>query len=148
LLFLHADTLLPDRFDKRVRDTLKDTGVTAGAFRLRIDSPAPSLRLIEAAVNLRSHWLGMPYGDQAIFIRANEFHALGGFSTIPIMEDFELMRQLRRRGRVAIAPAHVNTSARRWQRLGPWRTTWSNQMVIAGYCLGVSPERLAQWYGR
>jgi hypothetical protein len=102
--------------------------------------------VIEAAVNLRSRWLKMPYGDQAIFLPADEFYRVGGFPELPIMEDFELVRRLRRRGRIAMAPDAVVTSARRWQSVGPWRTTWINQRVVMGYYLGVSPERLARWY--
>ena len=57
-----------------------------------------------------------------------------------------MLRRLRRRGRIAILPVPVSTSARRWLELGPWRTTWINQKVIAGYYLGVQPDRLARWY--
>ena len=88
----------------------------------------------------------MPYGDQAIFMPADVFYRAGGIPELPIMEDFELARRLRRRGRIAIASAPVVTSGRRWQSLGPCRTTWINQKLILGYYLGVPPERLARWY--
>ena len=90
----------------------------------------------------------MPYGDQALFLKAETFRSVGGFPELPIMEDFELVRRLRRRGRIAVADAAVTTSARRWDALGALRATWTNQMVIVGYYLGVSPERLARWYCR
>ncbi len=145
LLFLHADTRLPERFDQRIRRAL-DPPTTppasgypavpvAGAFRLHIDGPQRALRLIEWGANFRSRHLQMPYGDQALFLRAETFHAIGGFPDLPIMEDFELVRRLRRLGRIAILPVSVSTSARRWQVLGPWRTTWMNQKAIAGYYL-------------
>jgi rSAM/selenodomain-associated transferase 2 len=146
LLFLHADTQLPDRFDEYVRQTLASPNVVAGAFRLRIDGPRPAFRLIEWAVNLRSRYLQMPYGDQAIFLRTDTFHQLGGFPELPIMEDFELVRRLRRLGKIAIVAAPATTSARRWEQLGPWRTTLINQQVILGYHLGVSPQTLSRWY--
>lgn len=146
LLFLHADTRLPNEFGDHVRQALSRPGVVAGAFPLRVDAPLWTLRVIESAVNLRSRWLGMPYGDQAIFLPADEFYRVGAFPELPIMEDFELVRRLRRRGRIATAPAPVITSARRWQSVGPWRTTWINQRVVLGYHLGISPERLAGWY--
>lgn len=146
LLFLHADTQLPSRFDEHVRRTLDQPNVVAGAFRLRIDGPRRAFRLIEAVVNLRSRCLQMPYGDQAIFLRADTFHRLGGFPALPIMEDFEFIRRLRRRGRIAIVPVSATTSARRWELLGPWQTSWINQQVILGYYLGVSPEKLSRWY--
>ena len=154
LLFLHADTRLPERFDKRVRREFEQPRITrrgetvAGAFALCIDSPQRMLRLIEWGANFRSHHLQMPYGDQALFLKAETFRSVGGFPELPIMEDFELVRRLRRRGRIALADAAVTTSAHRWSALGPLRTTWTNQMVILGYYLGISPERLAGWYCR
>lgn len=148
LLFLHADTRLPPAFDSAVRAILQEPGVVGGAFRLRIDAPGMSLRLIELAVGIRSHRFQMPYGDQGIFVAKETFQELDGFPTLPIMEDFEFVRRLRRRGRIRIAPLPVTTSGRRWQELGPWRATWINQKVILGYYLGVSPERLAIWYAR
>ena len=118
----------------------------AGAFRLQIDGAGRWLRLIERVANLRARYLHMPYGDQAVFLRRETFESLGGFADLPIMEDYELSRRLRRRGRIELADASAVTSARRWQTLGPWRTTWINQMIVLGYHLGVSPERLARWY--
>jgi rSAM/selenodomain-associated transferase 2 len=152
LLFLHADTRLPERFDEQVRRALDQRRTTlravpvAGAFRLRIDGPQRSLRLIEWGANFRSRHLQMPYGDQALFLKAETFRTIGGFRELPIMDDFEMVRRLRRLGRIAILPSPVATSARRWQAIGPWRTMWINQEVIAGYYLGVQPDRLAQWY--
>ena len=146
LLFLHADTRLPPGFDSTVLSALQKPGIVAGAFRLRIGGPGWSLRAIERAVAIRSRLLQMPYGDQGLFVRNETFHQLGGFSELPVMEDFEFVRRLRRRGEIWIASLPVTTSGRRWQELGPWRTTWINQKVILGYHLGVSPERLAAWY--
>ncbi len=146
LIFLHADTRLPERFEERVRELLARRAVVAGAFRLRIDGTRRAFRLIEWMVNLRSRWLQMPYGDQAIFLRAETFRRWGGFPELPIMEDFEFIRRLRRHGKIAIASATATTSARRWEMLGPWRTTWINQRIILGYHLGISPETLVQWY--
>jgi uncharacterized protein len=148
LLFLHADTRLPERFDEQVRELAARRSVVAGAFRLRIDGTRRAFRLIEWMVNLRSRWLQMPYGDQAIFLRSDTFHRLGGFPELPIMEDFEFVRRARRLGAIAIASDAVTTSSRRWKQLGTWRTTWINQQVILGYYLGVSPETLARWYSR
>ncbi len=147
LLFLHADTLLPAGFEYHVRRLLARPHVAAGAFRLRIGAPAPgrAYRLLEAAVNWRSVYRQMPYGDQAIFMSAATFEAIGGFAQVPVMEDFDLIRRLRRRGRIAIAPVAVVTSARRWQQHGLWRTTLLNQCCIAAFRLGVDPSRIASW---
>jgi rSAM/selenodomain-associated transferase 2 len=146
LLFLHADTCLPTGFDRLVRQTLMPPKIVAGAFKLKIDGETPGLRLVEWGVNVRSRLCQMPYGDQAIFMSAATFQAIGGFPELPIMEDFELMRRLKQRGRIAIAPTTVLTSDRRWQKLNVCRTTLINQCIILGYLLGVSPVRLAIWY--
>ncbi|MBI1356711.1 MAG: glycosyltransferase [Acidobacteria bacterium] len=147
LLFLHADTTLPPDFPQHVERTLAAPGVAAGAFRFRLDEPGYSLRLVEWMVNRRSHLLQMPYGDQGIFLRRATFEQAGGFPEAPLLEDYELIRRLRRLGRIGIAPAPVVTSSRRWRRLGVWRTTWSNQMCLLAYWLDVSPERIARWRG-
>ncbi|MEE8348986.1 MAG: TIGR04283 family arsenosugar biosynthesis glycosyltransferase, partial [Acidobacteriota bacterium] len=148
LVFLHADTRLPARFADHVRRILGTTGVAAGAFQLKIDHPAPGLRIVERGANWRSKYLKSPYGDQAIFLRRQLFNKVGGFPELPIMEDFQLIRRVRRQGRIVIAPAAVLTSPRRWQRMGSWRVTLINQVVIMGFLLGVDPGRLARWYGR
>lgn len=146
LLFLHADTRLPEGFEHTVRQTLAQPDVVAGAFQLAIDSPRRALRWVEWGVNLRSRHGHMPYGDQGIFLKAEVFHNLGGFPDLPIMEDFELVRRLRQVGKIAIAPESVVTSDRRWRTLGVLRTTLANQLMVIGYLLGVDPHRLARWY--
>jgi uncharacterized protein len=146
LLFLHADTQLPDHFLRLVQETLAKPGVVAGAFELAIAGDLPGLRWVERGVKWRSHKLQMPYGDQGIFLKAETFWQLGGFADLPIMEDFELIKRLQKLGKVAIAPAAVTTSARRWQKLGVIKTTWINQRVIAAYYLGISPDRISRLY--
>ncbi|CAN1210509.1 TIGR04283 family arsenosugar biosynthesis glycosyltransferase [Tumidithrix helvetica PCC 7403] len=146
LLFLHADTILPNGFDRFVRQTLQSPNVVAGAFELGIDGDALGLRWVEWGVKLRSHLCQMPYGDQAIFLKTSLFRRMGGFPELPIMEDFELVRHLKRQGRIAIAPASVLTSSRRWQKLSIVRTTLINQAIIIGYYLGIPPSKLAKWY--
>lgn len=146
LLFLHADTTLPAGFDQEVRRLAVQEGVAAGAFRLAINGSAVSLRLIEQMTNWRSILLRMPYGDQALFLRAQIFHDLGGFRDLPVMEDFDLVLRLRRIGKIVISPQSVLTSSRRWETMGPWKTTLLNQISIAAYYLGVSPNRIARWY--
>jgi rSAM/selenodomain-associated transferase 2 len=146
LLFLHADTKLPPGFEHHVREVLDRPGTVAGAFRLGIDGALPGLRAIEWLANFRSIRMGMPYGDQAIFLRADRFREMGGFPEIPIMEDFAFMRGLRRLGRIGIAPVAVSTSDRRYEQFGVWRTTWINQLMIFAYMAGVSPAQLARWY--
>jgi uncharacterized protein len=148
LLFLHADTQLPEHFLPLIQDTLAQPQVVAGAFELAIASDQPRLRWVEWAVKWRSRLCQLPYGDQGIFLKAEVFWQLGGFADLPIMEDFDLIKRLHKLGKVAIVPAAVTTSARRWQRLGVWKTTVINQLVIAAYYLGVRGDRLARLYRR
>ncbi len=146
LMFLHADTRLPLGFEHYVREILDRPDTVAGAFRLGIDGRFPGLRVIEWLANFRSICMGMPYGDQAIFIEADRFRRAGGFPEIPIMEDYAFMRRLRSQGRIGIARTAVTTSARRYDEYGFWRTTWINQLMILAYLVGVSPARLVRWY--
>ncbi len=146
LLFLHADTLLPDGFADYISAILSRPGVSAGAFQLRFYPPLAGLQVIEKLANWRARTLQWPYGDQAIFLRADRFRALDGFADIPILEDLDLIRRLRHQGSIAIAPVPVIASSRRWQRYGVWRTSLINQFILAGYLAGISPNRLARWY--
>ncbi|MCF6290442.1 MAG: TIGR04283 family arsenosugar biosynthesis glycosyltransferase [Desulfobacterales bacterium] len=146
LLFLHSDTLLPAGFSEQVCRVAANPDTAAGAFRLLIDGPGPGFRLLERLINLRSGLLQFPYGDQALFLRRAVFEQEGGFPDLELMEDFELVRRLRRRGKIALLPIRAVTSARRWQRLGIVRTTLRNQLIIAGHLLGLSSGRLGRWY--
>ncbi len=147
-LFLHADTLLPNRYSPLVSEVLTMPKTVAGAFELEIDKSTLSFRLLESLINWRSHFLSLPYGDQALFMKAEVFRQVGGFAKLPIMEDFDLVQRLKKWGKIRIAPAKVITSSRRWQKLGICRTTTINQLIVLGYYLGVSPKKLARFYGR
>ncbi|MCW6051542.1 TIGR04283 family arsenosugar biosynthesis glycosyltransferase [Microcoleus sp. A2-C5] len=148
LLFLHADTLLPCGYDSGARLALAKPETVGGAYSLKIDAPQHCLRLVEIGVNWRSRFLQMPYGDQAIFLTAATFDKIGGFPDLPLMEDFEFVRRLKKQGRIEIVPQPLFTSARRWQQLGVIQTTVINQIVIIAYFFGVPPDRLAFWYKR
>lgn len=146
LLFLHADTLLPAGYDDMIRNTLNDPATVAGAFAFRTYGRVRGMQLVEWMTNARSRIFQMPYGDQGLFLEKRVFNELGGFASMPIMEDFELVRRLRRRGRVATLDSPVLTSARRWQRLGIFRTTLVNQLMIIGFYTGVPMKRLKNFY--
>jgi rSAM/selenodomain-associated transferase 2 len=157
LLFLHGDSRLPLGFDRLIRQVMsgKEAPIAggaseaiAGAFRLGIDAPQRSLRWVERGVNWRSQVCQMPYGDQGIFLSAKVFQEIGGFPDLPIMEDFELIRRLRQRGKISIVPQPVMTSARRWLQKGILKTTSINQLMVLGYLGGVSPARLVALYRR
>jgi rSAM/selenodomain-associated transferase 2 len=147
LLFLHGDTRLPEGFVGPVLEAMARPEVAAGAFRLAIDADRKGLAWIARAANWRSRFARLPYGDQALFLRAELFRRLGGFPDLPVMEDFALVCALRRQGRIHILKEEVLTSARRWQRLGVLRTTLINQMMVAGFLFGLPGDFLAKVYG-
>jgi len=148
LLFLHADTRLPKNFDRLVLGSLAQPNIAAGAFELRIDAPPPGLRLIERVANWRSRCLRTPYGDQGIFMLTRIFHEAGGFPDFSIMEDFELIRRLRKKGKIITLPAPVLTSSRRWQNFGILKTTLINQLIVIAYYMGIPPNTIARLYRR
>jgi rSAM/selenodomain-associated transferase 2 len=148
LLFLHADNALPAEAAKQIESALLDPKVFHGAFRQRIDAPGIGYRLLERGNAARVRSLGLPYGDQAIFIRRGVFEDAGGFPEVPLMEDLILMQRLRRRAWPVLLPGPLVISPRRWQRHGIIRQTIRNWRLTAAYSLGSSPEQLAQQYRR
>jgi rSAM/selenodomain-associated transferase 2 len=149
LLFLHADTVLPEGAGAAIVAALADAGTVGGRFDVRLDSRRPLLALVGWLMNRRSRLTGICTGDQGIFVRRTVFEALGGYPDIPLMEDVELSRRLKRRGRLVALPLRVVTSARKWEREGVVRTIvlmWGLRLL---YALGVSPARLHRcYYGR
>jgi rSAM/selenodomain-associated transferase 2 len=142
LLFLHADTQLPRDWQSAVARAGRRADVVFGCFRFALDSPRVMARAIEWGVRLRVALFGLPYGDQAIFVRRDAFDAIGGYRTMPIMEDVDLVRRLHETGRLWRASNVAVTSARRWERLGWVRVTVQHLRLILLYFLGVAPERL------
>ncbi|MHB1556396.1 MAG: TIGR04283 family arsenosugar biosynthesis glycosyltransferase [Isosphaeraceae bacterium] len=145
LVFLHADTVLPAGYLGAVRRAMDEPRVALGAFRLSIDRPGAFLRLVEAGVGLRSARLGLPYGDQAMFLRTETFRRLGGFAAVPLMEDVDLVDRARAIGSIRILPEAVITSGRRWEAAGALRMTAINLACLAGHRLGIPSARLAAW---
>jgi len=145
-LFLHADTRLPRGFAEAMTRALGDQRVVGGRFDVRFDNPAWPFRLVAGMMNARSRLSGIFTGDQAIFVRRTAFEALGGYAEIPLMEDIELTRRLKRLGRVACLRLRVRTSARKWERDGLVRTIGLMWALRFLYVCGVSPERLHRWY--
>ena len=145
LLFLHADTRLPFAYLGPVLNTMQDARVAAGAFRLAFAHGGLGLKCIEWAANLRTTVWRSPYGDQALFVRRETFDALDGFRDLPIMEDYDFVERLRKRGRIKTLPLPVITSPRRCLQRGIWRTTITHKWIILGWRLNVDPARLARW---
>lgn len=146
LLFLHADTRLPDGAVAAVRQALTDGGRVWGRFDVRIQGRSPMLRVVAALMNRRSRWTGIATGDQALFVRREVFEACGGFPDQPLMEDIELSRRLKRHAAPACLRERVLTSGRRWENRGVWRTIWLMWRLRLAYRLGASPEALARAY--
>jgi rSAM/selenodomain-associated transferase 2 len=148
ILFLHADTRLPAGWENGVRSALADPGIVGGAFRLRFEPRSPALRLIEWGTRLRVALLRMPYGDQALFVRRAVLESLGGIPQVAILEDLDLVRALKRRGRIACLAFPVTTSARRYRSTGVLRTMLRNWAAVVGWRLGLPRERIAAWVRR
>jgi rSAM/selenodomain-associated transferase 2/rSAM/selenodomain-associated transferase 1 len=148
LLFLHADTRLPPEFLNELQRADRDPAIAGGSFRFRLDSDAWQAKVIERAVRWRVRWLGLAYGDQGLFVRHGAFHGLGGYREWPLMEDVDLIRRLRRVGRLHHSPVPATTSARRWQHDGWWRRSIQNVVLQLLFFAGVSPARIASWYVR
>lgn len=146
LLFLHADTALPDNADVLVRRATLGPFFW-GRFDVRIDSPRPLLRLVSMLMNLRSRWTGIATGDQALFVRHDLFRQIGGFPELPLMEDIAISRALKQHGRPACLNESVTTSARRWERHGVWRTIFLMWRLRAAFFFGADPRKLAIQYG-
>ncbi len=149
LVFLHADTVLPEGAFASIRAGLNglDGRGGAGAFRLGIEGGGAFLYVVEKVANLRNRLTRTPYGDQVQFFRAAYFRLLGGYSAIPLMEDVDIMRRIRQRGdSLALLPQRVRTSARRWHAEGPMRCSLRNSCLRLLYALGVPAQTLSRWY--
>lgn len=147
LLFLHADTLLPEDFQADVDASLGCEGAVAGAFRLHLVGEKRGLGLVSWGANMRSRFFALPYGDQALFMGRQVFVELGGFPDVVLLEDYMLVSALRKRGKIVLSEKYVRSSGRKWQQQGLIRTSLVNQLIIAGFLLGLSAEFLAQFYG-
>ena len=148
ILLLHADTRLPDGWDDAVRRAVSDPRVVGGAFSFRFAESAPSLRLIEWGVRLRQALFALPYGDQALFMRRSVLEEIGGVPQVPIMEDLDLVRALKARGRLVQLRAAAVTSSRRYRENGTFRTALRNGLAAVAWALGLERERVAAWYRR
>jgi hypothetical protein len=126
---------------------MADERFVAGAFDLGFDTKRSIFRVTESYVFFRTRLTRVPFGDQAIFIRSDYFRHLGGYREVPIMEDVDLMKRIRRKGgRIRIIPEKVSTSPRRYEREGVLACTFRNWALQMLFALGVSPERLAKRY--
>jgi len=146
LWFVHADSRVRAGSVESISAAIRDGGAVGGAMRFRLDRRRWFGPLLEAAVRLRCRLLRMPYGDQGFFVERRCFRRIGGFREIPVLEDVDFFRRLKREGSVAMLPVSLETSVRRWDREGFFWTTLRNWGVVLAFVAGVSPDRLARWY--
>ena len=146
LLFLHADTLLPPETRKEMERVLENPKYVGGWFDVRFEDDRGWAWLVSRLMNWRSRWSGIATGDQAIFVRRSVFDDLGGFADVPLMEDVELTRRLKRAGSMAALRSQVTTSFRRWDQQGAPRTILQMWFLRFLYWVGVPPKMLQQFY--
>ena len=145
LVFLHADIWLESGALAAVATALS-AGYVGGGFRQRIDGKNILYRLIEIAGDIRGRYLKVFYGDSGIFLARTNFEKIGGFPDVPILEEMEFSKGLRRLGKTTLLTPCIHISARRWEARGIIRTTLNNWFITLLYFLGVSTEKLARLY--
>jgi rSAM/selenodomain-associated transferase 2 len=147
LLFLHADTRLPEGADRLVLGGLAASGRAWGRFDVAIEGRSPALAVVAAFMNARSRLTGIATGDQAIFARREAFALAGGYPAIALMEDIAFSKAMKRRGAPLCLRERAATSGRRWERHGTLRTILLMWRLRLAYFLGADPARLAERYG-
>jgi rSAM/selenodomain-associated transferase 2 len=145
-IFLHADCRIEPASYEKMLHSLKSSEKIGGAFSLCIDSDKWSLRLITRLANLRSKFFGMAYGDQAFFVKNSTFQQMNGFAELPICEDIDFFKRLRKLGPVILLKEKSRTSPRRWIKEGIWFTTLRNILITILFELGFPPRILTKWY--
>ena len=148
LLFLHADTRLPAGWIEELERAGRRSSAVGGSFSFRLDSDRRWARALERGVAARVRWLNLPYGDQALFVRREVFAALGGYRELPLMEDVEFVRRMRRKGQLHHSTLPAVTSARRWDTDGWIRRSVENVILVLLFLSGVPPRWLAARYRR
>jgi rSAM/selenodomain-associated transferase 2 len=146
LLFLHADTQLPNDAKKMIDMTLADQRMVGGWFDVRFDRPSIWGTIISSMMNWRSRLSGLSTGDQALFVRRPIFEQMGGFADMPLMEDLDFSRRLKRKGATTALTTTVTTAFRRWEQHGPLRTILLMWALRFLYWVGISPSHLVKWY--
>ena len=144
----HADTDITQLHINALHAAMCDASTIGGAFHRRYDGRHAGLGWMQHVTRVWNEHGGTLYGDQSIFIRRAAFEQLGGFAEIPLMEDVEFSRRLRRAGRTVVLDPPIATSPRHHARRGAWRTTARNATMLALFRLGICPHRLHAWYYR
>ncbi len=148
LVFLHADTALPRDVCDRIASWSSGRSPVWGFFPVRLSGRAPIFRFIEIMMNWRSRLTGIGTGDQCLFVHRELFDAIGGFADIPLMEDIEICKRLKRISKPCCENIPVETSSRKWEREGVFKTMTMMWRLRLAYFLGVAPEKLVHKYYR
>ena len=146
LLFLHADSLLPDAADRVIVEQLTAAGALWGRFDVQITGRASMFPVIAWCMNLRSRVTGIATGDQGLFVTCAAFEQCGGFPDQPLMEDIELCKRLKKIGAPVCLLEKITTSGRRWEQHGLWRTILLMWWLRLRYLLGASPGAIHRSY--
>lgn len=146
LWFLHADCRPHPEAVSSLRKMMARNGVVGGAFEYRLDEPGWIFRMSEFFSNRKNRLLKLFYGDMGIFVRREVFEKMAGYQEIPLMEDLDLCRRLKREGDIVILPDPIITSGRRWMEEGPVKNIVRNWLLQIAWLLGASPKTLARWY--
>jgi rSAM/selenodomain-associated transferase 2 len=148
LLFLHADTRIPPDAIESL-DEFQASNRGWGWFDVRLSGSHFMFRVIESLMNVRSRLTRITTGDHAVFVRRETFEKVGGYPEIPLMEDVAISRALKREGRPFVPDGRIETSSRRWEEEGIWRTTVLMWRLRLAYALGADPQDLASsYYGK
>jgi rSAM/selenodomain-associated transferase 2 len=146
LLFLHADNRLEPESYRKMLESMENSKCIGGAFTLCIESDKWSINLITLLANIRSKYFGLAYGDQGFFVRKEVFTSMNGFFPIPICEDLDFYRRMRKKGRVILLKEKTHTSPRRWIKEGIFFTTLLNIFIAILFGLGFPSRTLTKWY--
>lgn len=146
LLFLHADSRLPDDWQEALINALKEDKTAAAAFRLSFDSERRFYKILAFLANFRTRLTGIPHGDQALAVKREAYFSCGGFPDVPLMEEYLLMPRLKRIGKIRILKGPIVTSPRRYEERGPLKNALKNILLILLFYLRVSPQKLSRWY--
>lgn len=148
LWFIHADTYVDEHALDSIQKAMLDKNVVGGGFQLQFIEDVWTLKLIAWLSNIRARYLHWIFGDQSMFVRRSTFEAIGGFPNLPLMEDLEMSRILKRRGKLVLLPPTSTTSARRFMENGIWKTILTMQILKMQYLLGVHPDKLLSKYSK
>lgn len=146
LLFLHADTHLPSHAAQMITQTLAEPELLWGRFDVRFSNPHPVFRVIAWFMNKRSCLTGIVTGDHALFIKRKLYFSCGGYMDVPLMEDVEFCRRLKKHAPPVCLSGEVVTSSRRWEQNGILKTVMTMWWLRLMFFLGQSPEKLARLY--